>query len=53
MRLISKKEADEDATAEEKRIDVMVYKTYDLTYEEVKIIEPEFEMTKKEYEYYE
>jgi len=31
----------------------MVYKLYDLTYEEVKIIEPEFDLPKKEYENYE
>ena len=48
--IISKKEANEDTTAEEKQIDLMVYKLYELTYDEVKIIEPEFEMSKEEYE---
>ena len=37
----------------EKQIDVMVYKLYGLTYEEVKIIEPEFTMTEVEYEAFE
>jgi len=52
-KIISKKEAGEDTTVEERKIDLMVYKLYDLTFEEVKIIEPEFELTKKEYENYE
>ncbi len=52
-KIISKKEASEDTTAEERKIDLMVYKLYELTYEEVKIIEPEFDLTKKEYENYE
>ena len=36
----------------QKQIDLMVYKLYELTYKEVKIIEPEFELSKKEYENY-
>ena len=46
-------EQDEGTTAEERKIDLMVYNLYNLTYEEVKIIEPEFDLTKKEYENYE
>ncbi|MFH1004381.1 MAG: hypothetical protein V1781_02635 [Bacteroidota bacterium] len=34
----------------EKQIDVMVYKLYELTDEETKIIETEFVLIKKEYE---
>lgn len=34
----------------EDKIDIMVYKLYDLTYEEVKIIDPAFALTEKEYE---
>lgn len=49
-KIISKKERGEDTTAEEQKIDIMVYKLYDLTYAEVKIIEPEFALTKEEYE---
>lgn len=48
-KIISKKEAGEDTTAEERETDLMVYKLYNLTYEEVKIIEPEFELSKEEY----
>lgn len=48
-KIISKKETGEDTTAEEQKIDIMVYKLYDLTYEEVKIVDPEFALTKEEY----
>jgi len=34
----------------EDQIDIMVYKLYNLTYEEVKIIDPAFALTEKEYE---
>lgn len=34
----------------EKQIDVVIYKLYGLTYEEVKIINPEFTMSAVEYE---
>jgi adenine-specific DNA-methyltransferase len=34
----------------ENKIDLIVYKLYGLTYEEVKIIAPEFELNKAEYE---
>lgn len=36
----------------EYQIDIMVYKLYNLTYEEVKIIDPTFSLTEKEYENY-
>jgi len=39
-----------DTTALEKEIDRLVYKLYQLTYEEVKIIDPEFDLTEKEYQ---
>ena len=51
-KIISKKQSGEDTKELEDRIDLMVYKLYNLTYEEVKIIEPEFEMSKDEYENY-
>ena len=44
------KDPQADALSLEKQIDVMVYKLYGLTYEEVKIIEPEFAMSAVEYE---
>lgn len=39
-----------DTTALEQHIDTLIYKLYDLTYAEVKIIEPEFGMSEWEYE---
>ncbi len=36
----------------ESKIDLMVYKLYDLTYDEVLIIEPEFNMNAVDYENY-
>jgi hypothetical protein len=33
----------------EKEIDILVYKLYDLSYDEVKIIEPEFAINEEEY----
>jgi adenine-specific DNA-methyltransferase len=38
-----------NTTKEENAIDNLVYKLYQLTYEEVKIINPEFELTEQEY----
>jgi len=36
----------------ERQIDLMVYKLYNLTYDEVKIVDPEFQLSKDEYEKY-
>jgi hypothetical protein len=47
--IIAKKEKNEDTLKEEREIDLMVYKLYDLTYEEVTIIDPEFWLTEEEY----
>ena len=33
----------------ERQIDLMVYKLYNLTYDEVKIVEPDFSMSEVEY----
>ncbi|GHT30452.1 hypothetical protein AGMMS49574_10170 [Bacteroidia bacterium] len=38
-----------DTSALEKEIDILVYKLYGLSYDEVKIIEPEFEINEEEY----
>ena len=38
-----------DTTKEENAIDNLVYKLYQLTYDEVKMIDPEFELTEQEY----
>ncbi len=47
--LILKSEG-KDTTALEQQIDNLVYKLYELTYEEVKIIDPEFALTEQEYD---
>ena len=47
--LIDKKEGKDTQILEDK-IDLMVYKLYELTYEEVKIVDPDFALSKKEYE---
>lgn len=39
-----------DTTTLEQEIDNLVYKLYDLTYDEVKVIDPEFSLTLAEYE---
>lgn len=39
-----------DTTALETKIDIMVYKLYELTYDEVLVVEPEFSLSKQEYE---
>ena len=51
MKILIAKKGDRHAdTSElEKKIDHLVYKLYGLTYDEVKIIEPEFELTELEY----
>ncbi len=41
--IITKKEKGKDTTTEENKIDIMVYKLYGLTYDEVKIIDPGIE----------
>ncbi len=48
--IIDKKKAGANTQSEEKKIDIMTYKLYELTYDEVKIIDLEFNLTKKEYE---
>ncbi|MDO9152195.1 MAG: TaqI-like C-terminal specificity domain-containing protein [Paludibacter sp.] len=48
--ILSQKSKDKDTTDKEKEIDNLVYKLYELTYNEVKVIDPEFSLSKKEYE---
>jgi hypothetical protein len=47
MKSISDRHA--DMSELEKAIDRLVYKLYQLTYDEVKIIDSEFELTEQEY----
>ncbi len=51
-KIITKKETGKDSYAEEQKINLMVYKLYELTHDEVKIVDPEFAMSKQEYENY-
>jgi len=50
-KILTAKKADpkSDTSELEKAINHLVYKLYQLTYDEVKIIEPEFELTEQEY----
>jgi adenine-specific DNA-methyltransferase len=51
-KIISMKQEDNcvDTTSEEREIDRLVYKLYGLTYDEIKIVDPETPITNKEYE---
>ena len=40
---------EQDTTDLENQIDIMVYKLYELTYEEVKIVDTEFGLSKQEF----
>jgi adenine-specific DNA-methyltransferase len=48
--ILALKEQGKDTTALEAQIDLLVYKLYDLTYEEVKVIDPAFALSREEYE---
>jgi hypothetical protein len=47
--ILTFKSQGKDTTALEQQIDNMVYKLYEVTYQEVKIIDPEFALTEQEY----
>jgi adenine-specific DNA-methyltransferase len=49
--ILSLKKQNLDSGALEKEIDVLVYKLYELTYNEVKIVDKDFSMSREEYEY--
>jgi adenine-specific DNA-methyltransferase len=49
--ILKKKEKEQDTTEEENKIDIMVYKLYELDYDEVKIIDPEIEKVVSREEY--
>lgn len=48
--ILLKKTDEKDTTSLEQEIDNFVYKLYDLNYDEVKVIDPEFSLSKEEYE---
>ena len=39
-----------DTSADERAINLLVYKLYGLTYDEVKIVDPETDITEEEYD---
>ena len=49
-KIITLKSEGKNTTILEQQIDNLVYKLYELTYEEVKIIDPEFALTEQEYD---
>lgn len=51
-KILSLKKKNQDTTALEKEIDVLVYKLYELSYDEVKIIDKDFWLSEAEYEKY-
>lgn len=50
VKAIQKKTHNPDITAEEQQIDFMVYKLYDLTYDEVLVVDPEVPFGREAYE---
>ena len=48
--IIKDKKTGKNTSSLEQEIDKLVYKLYKLTYDEVKVIEPEFSLTEAEYE---
>lgn len=48
--ILERKENNKDTAALDQQIDNLVYRLYELTYEEVKVIDPEFSLSQKEYE---
>lgn len=51
-KILSLKKKNHDTTSLEKEIDVLVYKLYELTYDEVKIIDKDFWLSEEEYNNY-
>ena len=49
-KILIDKKLGKDTQELENKIDLMVYKLYELTYEEVKIVDPDFWMSEEEYE---
>lgn len=52
MKIFTAKKSDPktDTTTLEKEINQLIYQLYNLTYEETKIIDPEFELSKEKYQ---
>jgi hypothetical protein len=50
FKILDKKSQGKGTATLEQEIDNLVYKLYELTYDEVKVIDPAFSLSKKEYE---
>lgn len=50
--ILTKKQNNEDTTGEEQQIDVLVYKLYELSYEEVLVVDQEFPLSQEAYDNY-
>ncbi|WP_276359809.1 N-6 DNA methylase [Daejeonella sp. H1SJ63] len=50
VKILDKKSEEKDTISLEQEIDILFYKLYELTYDEVKVIDAEFSLSKKEYE---
>jgi hypothetical protein len=50
VKILENKSEEEDTTTLEQEIDNLVYKLYDLNFDEVKVIDPAFNLSKKEFE---
>jgi hypothetical protein len=48
--ILSSKKMDTNTSGIEAQIDILVYKLYNLTYDEVKVIDPEFQLSEVEYD---
>jgi len=48
--ILTDKKVSKDTQHLENKIDLMVYKIYELSYKEVKIVDPAFALSKEEYE---
>ena len=51
--IIKDKNCNIDTSVQENKIDLMVYKLYQLTFDEVLVVDPEFSMGQEEYENFE
>jgi len=49
-KIIKESEKEHDTLTLEQDLNNIFYKLYELTYDEVKVIDPEFSLSKKEYE---
>lgn len=51
--IMSKSSSGEDISKDEKQLNIAIFKLYDLTFDEIQVIDPETPITREEYESYE